>query len=85
MDPKLYPGAAHAVELCERLKFWKMYRETAEVEGVPALKQYMRRDAEFAARWMDSESASREVIRLAIAEWEHPDFDLYLAAKLGAV
>jgi hypothetical protein len=29
-----YPGAVDAVEVCERLRSWDIYRRTAEIEGI---------------------------------------------------
>lgn len=78
-----YPGAADAVELCEHLQQWPMFRRCAAEEGIAVLKENLRRDAGNAANKCDS--ARREVLLKALSQWDHPDFDKYLMAKLGAM
>lgn len=90
MDPmQVYPGAAHAIDLCERLqeKTWDMFRRTADIEGVPSLKEHMRGSVQrnLEACTEEVHELKRQVFLEALAEWDHPDFLKYLAAKVGAV
>ena len=75
-------GAGKAIELCEQLKSWDMYRATAAEEGVVTLREMMRRSA---IRAINSEldEERKEAIRQALAEWDHPDFLLYLMVKVA--
>lgn len=79
-----FPGAERAVELCEQLKHWDMYRNTAETEGLFMLRWRMQKSAENAMKQLEAagESEKAEVIRIALGQWDHPNFSLYLKRKL---
>jgi hypothetical protein len=79
----MYAGAANAVELCEQLKQWDMFRRTAEIEGILSLKEKMRGSLITAMNNCDSER--QQVMQKALAEWDHPEFMVYLKAKLGCL
>lgn len=72
-------GATNAVELCEQLKQWDMYRRTAEIEGILSLKERMRESLTNAMNICDPER--QQVMQKALAEWDHPEFLIYLKAK----
>lgn len=78
-DP-MFAGARHAVELCEQLRCWDMYAATADAEGLSSVRERMRQSAKDAMAVSDPER--QEVIRQALAEWDEPEFYLYLKAKL---
>jgi hypothetical protein len=78
-----YPGAIHAVILCETLTEWDMFRRCAVEEGILVLKERMRGSAKTAAEICSNDKARQEVLLQALAEWDHPDFLVYLCAKVG--
>lgn len=65
------------------LNQWDMYRRTAEIEGILSLKEKMRGSLTTAMNNSDPER--QQVLQKALSEWDHPDFLVYLRAKLGSV
>ena len=84
MNPKDYPGAENAVELTDRLRQWDMYVRTAEVEGVEKLIERMKGSATDAMNQM-TDPERRGVMRVALTEWDHPNFTAYIIDKLKQV
>lgn len=81
----VYPGAETAIALCEHLGSWDMFRTTAEVEGIESLKERMRCSIHGAIEKCGSDAARVAVLEEALRQWDHPNFHLYLRAKLGAL
>jgi hypothetical protein len=81
MNPSDYPGAENAVDLMEHLHRWGMYSRTAEIEGVETLIECLRESATTA---MNSGGNPRkcEFLRVALAEWDHPNFTAYIIDKI---
>jgi hypothetical protein len=76
-----YEGAEKAVELCEHLKHWDMYRGVAVTESLTAMKEKMRGSlVEAMNKTLDPEK--KKVLSEALDQWDHPNFFQYLVRKV---
>lgn len=75
---------ANAVELCERLGLWRMYHNTAMVEGIESLHKRMKQTLqETIAQKKNVDPARCEILETALSEWDHPEMVEYLMEKFA--
>ncbi len=79
-----FAGAPNAVRLARQLKCWDMYRETAKTETISFLMERMRESATTALHRAiaENDTERQTVLESALAEWDEPDFYLFVKAKI---
>lgn len=82
----MYEQAANAVELCERLRQWPMYRGLARSHTIAYAHARLKEDLAGAIdRCRDSgDTARAAILEQALLEWDHPQFWDYFAAKINS-
>jgi len=78
-----FAGAPKVIALVKQLKCWDMYQRTADEKGLCYLKMEMEKSLKQALERAKAEGdTERQVVfEEALAEWDEPDFFLWLKAK----